>query len=288
MFVFVSSLAAQTSLPIIPQPAFAMQGTGSLSVDHGLQVVFEGYTEPRLERSRMRFLDIFSRETGIPTVPSQISQQAKLIVTTCGPSAAVQRLGEDESYRLIVTPAGAMLTAPNPLGVLHGLQTVLQLVHEIPDGYAVTAVRIEDKPRFPWRGLMIDVSRHFMPLDIIRQNLNGMEAVKMNVFHWHLSDNQGFRVESKTFPLLQKMGSDGLYYTQDQVRDTLKYARDRGIRIVPEFDMPCHTTSWFVGYPNLASGKGPYHIERHWGMFDPAMDPLVRAHTSFSTALSGR
>jgi len=100
-----------------------------------------------------------------------------------------------------------------------------------------------------------------------------MAAVKLNVFHWHISDYQGFRIESKKFPKLQEMGSDGLFYTQDEVRDFIAYARDRGIRVVPEFDMPGHSTSWFVGYPELASGPGPYQIERTWGVLNPAMDP---------------
>jgi hexosaminidase len=165
------------------------------------------------------------------------------------------------------------LTAANPLGVLHGLQTFLQLVKITPQGFAVPVVAVDDQPRFAWRGLMIDVGRHFMPVEVIERNLDGMEAVKLNVFHWHLSENQGFRVESELFPLLQKDGSNGLYYTQQQVRGVIEYARDRGIRVVPEFDVPCHTTAWFVGYPHLASGTGPYKIETHWGVFDPAMDP---------------
>jgi hexosaminidase len=103
----------------------------------------------------------------------------------------------------------------------------------------------------------------------------------LNVLHWHLSEDQGFRVESHTFPLLQEKGSDGLYYTQDEVRGILGYARDRGIRIVPEFDMPGHATAWFVGYPDLASGKGPYTIERKWGVFDPAMDPTRESTYAF-------
>jgi hexosaminidase len=107
----------------------------------------------------------------------------------------------------------------------------------------------------------------------LKRNLDGMEAVKLNVFHWHLSDNEGFRVESRKFPKLQEQGSDGFYYTQDEIRDLIGYARDRGIRVVPEFDMPGHSTAWFVGYPELASGSGPYQLERKWGVFDPAMDP---------------
>ncbi|WP_158790928.1 beta-N-acetylhexosaminidase [Granulicella sp. L60] len=267
------SAQAQTPLAIIPLPANTVQYSGSLLVDPGLQIVFEGYTEPRLTRARDRFLDTLSRETGTAHIPAGPDQTAKLVIRTAGPSATVQQLGEDESYHLEVTATGVLLTAPNPLGVLHGLQTFLQLVGTTPAGFEVAAVTIDDKPRFPWRGLMIDAGRHFMPLEAIRQNLDGMEAVKMNVFHWHLSDDQGFRIESKAFPMLQEKGSDGLYYTQDQVRAIIEYARDRGIRVVPEFDMPGHATSWFVGYPALASGNGPYHIERHWGVFDPAMDP---------------
>ena len=134
---------------------------------------------------------------------------------------------------------------------------------------------------------MIDSGRHFIPLAAIERNLDAMEAVKLNVLHWHLSEDQGFRVESKVFPLLQIKGSDGLYYTQEQVRHTIEYARDRGIRVVPEFDMPGHAGAWFVGYPQLASGDGPYQIERHWGVFDPAMDPTKEGTYQFLNQLIG-
>jgi hexosaminidase len=185
----------------------------------------------------------------------------------------VQQVDEDESYHLQITADEVHLEAANPLGILHGMQTFLQLVRITPRGFAVPAMTIDDQPRFPWRGLSLDVSRHFMPLDVVYRNLDGMEAVKLNVFHWHLSDDQGFRVESKQFPLLQQKGSDGLFYTQEEIRNVIEYARDRGIRVIPEFDMPGHATAWFVGYPDLASGAGPYQIERKWGIFDPAMDP---------------
>ena len=150
----------------------------------------------------------------------------------------------------------------------------MQLVRITPQGYAAPAVTIDDAPRFPWRGLMIDAGRHFQPIPVIERNLDGMEAVKLNVLHWHFSEDQGFPIESKVYPLLQEKGSaNGQFYTQVQVRHILAYAHDRGIRVVPEFDMPCHTTSWFVGYPNLASGPGPYQLVDHWGIFPSAMDP---------------
>ena len=199
----------------------------------------------------------------------------------------MQQLGEDESYHLEISTNHVLLSAPNPLGILHGLQTFLQLVRTTPQGFSVPVVTIDDQPRFPWRGLMIDVSRHFIPVPVLERDLDGMEAVKLNVFHWHLSDDQGFRAESTKFPLLQEKGSDGLYYTQDQIRDVIEYARDRGIRVVPEFDMPCHTTSWFVGYPELGSGKGPYQIARRYGVLDAAMDPTKDSTYKFLNTFIG-
>ncbi|MDZ7386412.1 MAG: family 20 glycosylhydrolase, partial [candidate division KSB1 bacterium] len=105
------------------------------------------------------------------------------------------------------------------------------------------------------------------------RNIDGMAAVKLNVLHWHLTEDQGFRVECLTYPKLHQLGSDGLYYTQAQIREIIAYAAERGIRVVPEFDMPGHATSWFVGYPELASAPGPYTIDRTWGIKDPTMDP---------------
>jgi hexosaminidase len=144
-------------------------------------------------------------------------------------------------------------------------------VETTANGFAVPVVTIKDRPRFPWRGLLIDVGRHFIPLDVLKRNLDGMAAVKMNVLHWHLYDNEGFRVESRHFPKLQEAGSDGQYYTQAEIREFVAYAHDRGIRVVPEFEMPGHSRSLFAGYPELASGPGPYRIEP--GGVDAVMDP---------------
>ena len=157
--------------------------------------------------------------------------------------------------------------------MLHGLETVLQLVDVTSSGFAIPAVTIDDHPRFAWRGLMIDVSRHFMPVETIHRELDGMAVVKMNVLHWHLSDDQGFRVESHVLPKLQQDGSDGKFYTQEQVREIIEYARERGIRVVPEFDVPGHTSSWLVAYPKLATDQKGLEIGRRFGIYDPCMDP---------------
>jgi hexosaminidase len=260
----------------MPLPAKTQPGSGALKIDAGFTLAFTGYREARLNRAGQRFLLQLNRQTGFVFAQAAAAAdpaKATLVVVTEHASKPVQELGEDESYTLEVTPAGAKLHATNPLGTMHGLQSFLQLVSITTDGFAAPAVSIQDQPRFPWRGLMIDVSRHFISVPVLKRNLDGMEAVKLNVFHWHLSDNQGFRVESHKFPKLQEQGSDGLYYTQDEIRDVIEYARGRGIRVVPEFDMPGHSTAWFVGYPELASGPGPYQIWQQWGVADPAMDP---------------
>jgi len=266
--------AQQPALSLLPVPAQVQAESGSLRVDSSFSVAFTGYAEPRLDRAADRFLRQLAQQTAFPlSLKPTKNAKATLIIQTEHASKEIQEVGEDESYVLELSATGAKLTAATPLGSMHGLQTFLQLVNASADGFAAPAVTIHDKPRFPWRGLMIDSARHFIPLDVIKRNLNGMESVKMNVFHWHLSENQGFRVESRKFPKLHELGSDGLYYTQDEIREVIAYARDRGIRVVPEFDMPGHSTAWFVGHPELASGKGPYEIERRWGIFDPAMDP---------------
>lgn len=256
---FASIVRAQEKgpLPVMPLPAHVVQGEGEFPIDGNFGVTLKGYKEARLERARQRFLDTLSRETGIPLWREAIHNQPHFIVQTAGPSAAVQQLGEDESYHLEISATDVQLTAPNPIGVLRGLQTFLQLVRITPKGFSVPVVTIDDKPRFPWRGLLIDSGHRFVPVPAIKRNLDGMEAVKLNVFHWRFADNQGFHIESKEFPLLQEKGSGGYYYTQDEVRGVIAYARDRGMRVVPEFDMPCHTTSWFMGYPDLASRQDP-------------------------------
>ena len=284
-----ATLHAQSSseLPLMPLPASAVVGQGEMPIDGRFDVAFEGFQEPRLERARTRFLQTLVHKTGLFFGDVQAGSKVRLVINTKGPGAAIQQLGEDESYKLEITAAGAQLSAATPLGAMHGMQTFLQLVAETPRGFAAPAVVINDQPRFPWRGLMIDAGRHFMPVSVIERNLDGMEAVKLNVFHWHLSEDQGYRAESKVFPLLQMKGSDGNFYTQDQIRHIIDYARDRGIRVVPEFDMPAHATAWFVGYPDLASGKGPYAIEREWGVFDPAMDPTRESTYHFLNLFIG-
>ena len=282
VFTFTfSDLRAQEKgpLPVMPLPAHVAQGEGEFVIDGHFGIALKGYQEPRLERAQQRFLDLLSRETGIPLWREARLKAPHFLVQTGGPSAPTQQLGDDESYRLEVSATDVQLTAPNPIGVFRGLQTFLQLVRVTPRSFSVPVVTIDDQPRFPWRGLLIDSGHRFVPVSVIKRNLDGMEAVKLNVFHWRFADDQGFHVESRKFPLLQQKGSGGFYYSQDEVREIIGYAHDRGIRVVPEFDMPCHTASWFLGYPELSSGQDP--------LKSSAIDPTRESTYSFLTGFIG-
>ena len=273
----------------MPLPRSIDVGQGRLRIDSGFSVAVLGYSDARLTRAVHRTIGRLARRTGITLADSTTrdSTTARLVIQAQGGGEAIQTENEDESYTLAVTSGRAELRASTVVGVLRGVETLLQLVTTDSAGFFLPEVRIADAPRFPWRGLLVDAGRHFEPIEVIKRTLDGMAVVKLNVLHWHLSEDQGFRVESKRFPLLQLDGSDGLFYTQVQIRDVVAYARDRGIRVVPEFDMPGHASSWLVGYPRYASGRGPYRIQRTWGVFDPTFDPTRDVVYQFIDAFIG-
>jgi hexosaminidase len=259
---------------LMPVPASARLLGARMRVEPTFTVGLRGHRDARLlaavERARLRL----ERRTGLEFTRTLAEAPAASLVIECGGAGlATPALGEDEAYVLEVSERQAFVNAATVVGALRGLETFLQLVTADASGYFVPEARVGDKPRFPWRGLLIDVGRHFQPVAAIKRNLDAMAAVKLNVLHWHLTEDQGFRVESKIFPKLHQMGSNGDYYTQEEVREVVEYARARGIRVVPEFDVPGHSTSWFAGHPELASAPGPYTAERRFGVFDAAMDP---------------
>ncbi len=265
---------------LMPVPASVTWGEGEYRLDSSTTIGLTKFIDTRLRSAVERSAARLEALSGLVFVPPADHPPftPRIAITVDAAGQRVQTVSEDESYSLAVNFTGATLYAHTVVGALRGLETLLQLVESDRDGFYLPAVRIEDMPRFRWRGLLMDVSRHFMPVDEVKHTLDGMAAVKLNVFHWHLTDDQGFRVESKRYPRLQGSGSDGLYYTQAEIREIVAYARDRGIRVIPEFDMPGHTTSWLVGYPQYASVPGKYEIERHFGasdaIFDPSREPL--------------
>ncbi|WP_394388906.1 family 20 glycosylhydrolase [Shewanella woodyi] len=199
-----------------------------------------------------------------------------LVKLTQQPLNRPPQLGDDESYELDISSTQLTLIASNELGIKHGLNTLSQLLLTTPQGIGkadIPAIVIKDKPRYPWRGLLIDSVRHFMPIETIKRQLDGMASAKLNVFHWHLTDDQGWRIESKIYPALHQKASDGKFYTQAEITSIVEYASGKGIRVVPELDLPGHASAIAVAYPELMSAEGPYEMERQWGVFEPILDP---------------
>jgi hexosaminidase len=279
--------SSPATLHLMPVPSSVQTGNGKFIISPSLKLAITGNPHQRVYGAATRLLRRLDGRTGLFFTQSFITAQdndatAPLQISVKQPGKVV--LGEDESYSLKISSQKIELSAATDLGALRGLETLLQLVESDDNGYYLPVVTINDAPRFPWRGLLIDAGRHFMPIEVMRRNLDGMAAVKMNVLHWHLTEDQGFRIESKTFPKLHQLGSDGQYYTQEQIREIIQYADERGIRVVPEFDIPGHATSWFMGYPELASAPGPYTIERKFGIKDPTFDPTKEETYTFFDA----
>ncbi len=285
----LSGMPEKSDLNLLPVPVSLTMNTGRLVIDGSFRVAITGCDTPDLEAAAVRFLNRLEARTGIPidSAPAGNSKNAALEIRCRDKGEKVPSIRTDESYTLEITKNRACLSASSPVGAFRGLETFLQLVDTDADTCFVPSLKIKDRPRFKWRGLLIDVSRHFEPVEIIKRNLDAMAAVKMNVLHWSLSNDQGFRVESKVFPKLHQLGSNGQYYSQSEVREIVNYARERGVRIVPEFNMPGHSTAWLVAYPELAAAEGPYEIERGWGVFDPCMDPSKGEVYEFLDAFIG-
>jgi hexosaminidase len=261
----------RADLHLMPLPVAAEIRPGSLDLRRGLTTIGVRCGDARVARALVRFGRQLTQMR--PRVPGVRGGRAAFTVSCNRRVGSIQLPVEDESYSITVRPLELSLSAQTPYGVLRGLETILQLVERTDTSLSIPALTIEDRPRYPWRGLMIDVSRHWMPKEVILRNLDAMAAVKLNVLHLHLSDDQAFRVESRLFPRLHTEGSGGNYYTQDDVREIVAYAADRGIRVVPEFDLPGHATSWLVAYPKFGSGPGPYALSKDYAIRAATLDP---------------
>ena len=255
LVLWIPASLSQTSLMPAPVSVAAKEGkfriTPDLCADYA-----KG--DPTLASAVDRFFQLlnlqtrtfFNRESFLP------APTAQLVIVSGKTEAPLP--GVDESYELEVMPSGIRLVAKTSIGALRGLETLLQLAASDTTGFYFPAVSIQDHPSFPWRGLMIDVARHFIPMEVLKRNVDAMSAVKLNVLHLHLTDDEGFRMESRAFPKLHQEGSNGRYYTQVELKDLVRYAAERGIAVIPEFDLPGHCRSWLAGYPELASTPGKY------------------------------
>ncbi len=219
------------------------------------------------------------KETAIP--------KAQFVIRIDNTQAISNQIDDwNEAYQLRITAAKIELNAKQLMGAQRGIETLLQLIGTAPT-ITLPLVSIEDYPRFKWRGLLLDTSRHFFSVATIKRQLDAMAAAKYNIFHWHLTDDQGWRLESKKYPKLHKLASDGEYYTRKQIRDVVAYARARGIQVLPEIDMPGHASAIAVAYPELMSAPGPYAMEYRWGVHQPTLNPANEKVYKFADAIIG-
>lgn len=267
-----SPVAAQPALT--PQPKSATWQAGELKLEGAFAASWRDCHDARMTPALARFQGDAAALTGMDLA----RQTGPALKITCRADPAA------EGYRLTVAADGVALDADGPLGVLRGLATLRQLIQVNPPGAALPFAKIDDAPRFVWRGLMIDTVRHFMTLETLKRQIDAMERVKLNVLHLHLSDDQGFRVESRRYPKLQATG-DGQFYTQAQVRELVAYAAARGVRIVPEFDVPGHTRAVAQAYPQFA--LAPAKPANPLAAMDRALDPTRDDTYRFLDALFG-
>lgn len=260
----------------MPWPAEIKIRAGRLEIEPSLRFVVadDARVQRAVERLRRRWQArlgwVFNAAS--PAKPSR-GKPAVVTIEVDRSDAGYPALGADESYTLEVDPRRVWLRAATTWGALRGLATLEQGLRSDARGWFLPTLRIVDRPRFPWRGVLIDVCRHVISMEALERSLEAMALAKFNVLHLHLTNDQGFRVESKRYPRLHAHGSDGDHFTQDQLRGLVAFAAERGIRVVPEFDVPGHTSSWLVGYPELAAAAGPHAIFRTWGVAEAALDP---------------
>ncbi len=231
-----------------------------------------------MERAVDRLQARLQRLGKVPAANDQADPPANLTIVCKQSCASWPQLDDDESYRLTVAATGILIEAEREWGVLHCLETLAQLLRMERGKGRIPFLRIADQPAYPWRGLMLDCVRHWLGADSIVRTLDAMASLRMNVLHLHLSDDQAFRMQIQALPELTGAGGDGCFFTAQQMGDLVVYAADRGIRIVPEIDMPGHVTAWLAACPELAAYPGDYRPSKEFGVHKGCLDPS-RART---------
>lgn len=284
-FSTFANASPPAELPLMPYPQQLRIQPGHFVLNADLAIEIHGPAPGRLQNALNRFRRRLQHQTGIE-LRNGADAPARFIVEIAGAAAPVTRLAQlttaGEAYRLEIHKREIHLRSATDLGALRGLETLLQL---IGNGGRLPLLEIEDQPRFRWRGLLIDSVRHFFSVDTIKRQLDGMAAAKLNVFHWHLTDDQGWRLESLRYPELQRLASNGRYYSREEIREVVAYARARGIVVVAEIDLPGHAGAIAVAYPELMSAPGPYEAEDRWGVHTPLLNPASEEVYEFARNL---
>ena len=275
-FISTCSFLKGQELGLMPMPEKIVLNNSRFRIKKDFSISIQGNAHERLYKEAKRFNQRLAERTGIfmktwHVDSSTSASNANLVIHS--KSKGIVQLGMKESYSLTISDSKVFIEAESDIGAIRALETLLQLINSDKDGFYFTGAEIIDQPRFAWRGLLISQPYHFMPMDVIKRTLDAIALVKLNVLHFYISDDQAYTIESKKFPVLHKRASNGEYFTQEQIHEIISYADQRGIRVVPELDLPGHSTAILTAFPQFASIKRDYKLQDHWGVFDPTMDP---------------
>lgn len=276
VLILLGSLVKGQDLGLMPMPEKIVLTGSRFRINNEFNISIQGNAHERLYKEAKRFNQRLAERTGVfmrtwNIDSSRFNANASLVIHSN--KKGIVQLGMNESYALSISASKVLIEAETDIGAIRALETLLQLINSDQNGFYFTGAQIIDQPRFAWRGLLISQPYHFMPMDVIKRMLDAMALVKMNVLHFYISDDQGYTIESKKFPVLHERASNGEYFTQEQIREIISYADQRGIRVLPELDLPGHSTAILTVFPQLASIKRDYKLQDHWGVFDPTMDP---------------
>ncbi|RKE55852.1 beta-N-acetylhexosaminidase [Sphingobacterium detergens] len=296
-----SMVTAQTKPAIIPEPVLYTQGEGTFTIDAGTSIVIpQSHTElkPLAEHLNKWIAELNGTTLAIANGSEKSTSTISLLL-----NPSLNNINNDEGYQLSITKNKVILQARKPAGLFNGLQTFRQLLCQAGNGpqqqqLSLPVVEITDYPRFQWRGLMLDVSRHFFSTDFVKKFIDDMARYKYNVFHWHLTDDQGWRIEIKSLPRLTEVGAwrvprtgrwwsytapqkdekptDGGYYTQEEIKEIVAYAAARNITVVPEIDVPGHSLAAIAAYPYLSATGYNYMVNpgsKFYNIDDNTLNP---------------
>lgn len=258
-------------LQLLPFPNHITQAEGSIKWDGTVHLMGQHLSKSQSVQVSKRL-----KQLGLPPV-AKTSKSVGIHLGNEITLVGTHTFETDESYSLEINNKGITINTANQIGLERSLVTICQILHQYRDNPELPYYSIDDEPTYPYRGLMIDVSRHFISPDVLRENIDAMAMAKLNVLHLHLSDDQGFRIESKLFPKLHEVGGSGQYYTQGEMMSLIIYARQKGIRIIPEFSIPGHASAWLAAYPELATKKQQYQVEKNLGIFPATIHPVQEA-----------
>ena len=282
-FSMLSAHAADANYNVVPLPKSVVMVKGQpFNLTSATTIVYEG-TNPEMKRNARFLSEYIQQSTGIKTtLLDKRDKKAAAIVLVIN-----SKVQGDEAYRLTVNNKQVTIAASTPAGVFYGIQTLRKSLPVQTNGADITlpAVDIADAPRFGYRGMMLDCGRHFFPVSFVKKFIDILAMHNMNVFHWHLTEDQGWRLEIKSHPELTAKSSmrsgtvighnatvddsipHGGFYTQQEARDIVEYARQRHITVIPEIDMPGHTLAALAAYPELGCTGGPYEVGHRWGVY---------------------